>query len=39
MISSFNKTNLNKNFNLKIMLDNNYDELVFKAEDLLLINT
>lgn len=39
MISSFNKKNVNNNFNLKIMLDNNYDELVFKAEDLLLINT
>lgn len=40
MMSSFkNKTNLNNNLKLKIMLDNNYDELVFKAEDLLLINT
>jgi hypothetical protein len=41
IMSSFNKIkfNKNKNFNLKIMLDNNYDELVFKAEDLLLINT
>ena len=39
MMSSFNKKNVNKDFKLKIMLDNNYDELVFKAEDLLLINT
>lgn len=39
MMSSFNKKNVNKDFKLKIMLNNNYDELVFKAEDLLLINT
>ena len=40
MMSSFkNKFIKNNNLKLKIMLDNNYDELVFKAEDLLLINT
>lgn len=40
MISSFKNKNKTKEFKiLKIMLDNNYDELVFKAEDILLINT